>query len=255
MFHFGYDSDNYREPPAAIVERAYTETAAKRKTDDSGCKNPITIDLSKPCAKQEIDNNSNDIKSVREEWKSWKSDKQLPTDRAHWTAADQVAANRLCSFGYPERKQYEIISSGYEYRGKWLGKERLYRFSTYDYEIARQKSADRSSAISVYWLTKSDFKNIKRGCCSSGKWDREEVKQRLALPCINRADCVIEAVVRVPHYAEYARIASTHEELIYSIDDGECYDYKSKPLEGGGYQTIPDPAKLSIIEKKPARLP
>lgn len=254
MFDIGFHSDHYREPPAAIVAHSYAETAAKRKTDDSICENPVTIDLGEPCAKQEIDNNSKDIYAVHEEWKYWKSDKHLSTNRAHWTAADQVAANRLCSFDYPERQQYEIINSGYEYRERWLGKERLYRFGNYRQEIAPKKTTD-CRKISAYWLTKSDFKNIKRECCRGGKWDHEKIKQRLALPCTNRADCVVEAVVRIPHYAEYARIASTHEGLIYSINDGECYEYKNKPLEGGGFQTIPDVCKLSIIDKKPTRLP
>ena len=255
MFHIGYDSDNYRETPIAIVAYAYAETAARRKTDDSKCTKQITIDLSKPCATQEIDNNSQDIKDVREEWNFWESDRHLPTDRARWTAADQVAANHLCSSGYTEREQYEIINSGYEYREKWLPKERLYRFSTYDYEIALEKSAGRRNAKNKYWLTKTDFKNIKRECCRGGKWDHEKVKQLLALPCINRANCVTEAIVSVPHDAEYARIASTHEGLVYSKNDGECYEYKNKPLEGGGYQTIPDLSKLSIVNKRPTRLP
>jgi hypothetical protein len=65
---------------------------------------------------------------------------------------------------------------------------------------------------------------------------------------------VIEAIVTVPHDAEYARIASCHEGLTYVMNSGDSYEYKNKPLAGGGYQTIPDRDDIRIVGK-PIRLP
>jgi len=254
MFHVGCDIENYRETTIAMVEYVGAGATTTEKDHEDPYHKHHSVDLSTPCAKEQVDNNSEEVKRVIENWPSFEPDKHLSRNRARWSAPDQIAANRLCSFGYSERKQYEITNSGYDYREKWLGKERLYRFSSYAYETDPTKSKDRKKDKGTYWLTKVDYKSIKRECCVAGKWDREKVKQRLALPCFNRADCVVEAIVTEPHSAEYARIASCHEGLIYLMNNGDSYEYKNKPLGGGGYQTIPDLNKISIVDKTPTRL-
>lgn len=111
--------------------------------------------------------------------------------------------------------------------------DRLYGFTSRGYA---------KDANSPYWLTEQEFREVRRRHYRDGAWDREGVKQELALPCYNRVDEVAVGEVLEEHVGLGGRVGPARETITYPGDAP-----KQHALPGGGRQVTPGQGKIGIV--------
>ena len=82
-----------------------------------------------------------------------------------------------------------------------------------------------------------------------GVWDREGVKNFLALPCYNRANAIDTAVVTKPTSAVEAQIGKATELIQYADGSGYSTGLMGKIMAGGGDQVTALPSALKSLAK------
>ncbi|MFT3783822.1 MAG: hypothetical protein QM790_17570 [Nibricoccus sp.] len=97
---------------------------------------------------------------------------------------------------------------------------------------------------SMYWMSEKDYTAVKAKHCKDGVWNREAVKNELALPCYNRANSIVKCEVLEDHTAIRSHIGPATERVSYSNDAFSSGMY-TKPMPGGGYQYTPSASKIS----------
>ena len=139
--------------------------------------------------------------------------------------------------------QRQLLKSGSNFETKPLKKgDKLYAFDT----AGHNKPPD-----SMYWLDEEGYVDVKSKYCKEGVWDREGVKNELALPCYNRANTVVQSEVLADHTAISSDIAPATERVCYSGDSFTTGMY-TKPMPGGGTQITPSAANISTPKILPA---
>ncbi len=119
--------------------------------------------------------------------------------------------------------------------------ERLYSFGSSTY-----KPKDKFS--SPYWLDEESFLAVKQRFYRDGVWDRQGVKDYLALPCKNRADALDMVEVAEEHTLVKSTIVGAREKVRYIAKDGAVIKLDHR-MSGGGTQVFPDPNKLGEVKR------
>lgn len=172
---------------------------------------------------------------------SFKPRRQVDMDNL--SAQDKAVARQLRRQGRSEKKIAQVLRSGDDFRMKPLepgGK--LYGFD----DLANRHGNKNPS--SPYWLDEAGYQDVKSRFYKDGAWDREGVKNYLALPCSNRANVIDTATVAEPHTAVESTIGKATEQIAYTQDDYST-GMMGKIMPGGGTQVTPDTNAISQVSR------
>jgi len=120
--------------------------------------------------------------------------------------------------------------------------DKLYGFNT----AGRGKDIDKSA----YWLDEAGYNDIKAKHYKNGVWDKEGVKNSLALPCFNRANAIDVAEVTQPTTAVSSKVGKATELLKYEGKNGYTTGTLGKIMPGGGQQVTVNTKVIRSIPGK-----
>lgn len=150
--------------------------------------------------------------------------------------ADDSANRILHDAGYEAKKRQQILNSGHSFTPRPLARgERLYGVDSADYL--------GKDAGSPYWMDEAGFKDVESNFKHGEQWDRQGVKDYLALPCFNKADGLVEGVVAEDHVGVASTVGRATENVTYRAADGTLVP-RALTLPGGGQQVTPAPGML-----------
>ncbi len=171
--------------------------------------------------------------------------KTLQDQNAEDESATRKAAKRqLKKQGWGDKKIREILDSGNSFQAMVLEPgDKLYGFTTEGIPKELEKSP--------YWTDEASLQELATRHFRDGAWDREQIKEELALPCYNRANAIDIAEVTETQVAVKSTINPASELLQYTDTKGNQTELMSKTMNGGGTQIAPDPRKLKSVLKQP----
>ena len=158
-------------------------------------------------------------------------------------SANEIAAIKVLERqGRNERDIKQLLSSGYDFEIIELQPgDKLYGFDSLSHAEGKQQS-------SMYWTDETGYQNVKTRFCNNGAWDKEGIKNYLALPCYNRADAIDTAEVTQPQFAIRSQIGLATEQIGYSNSDYTT-GMMGKIMPGGGSQITPRAQCLSPVSR------
>jgi len=163
-------------------------------------------------------------------------------DLKNLSAEDRAANEALKEQQWDARQCEQILNSGDSFKVKELKQgDKLYGFTTQG--VAKK-------ANSSYWLDEGGYKDVKGKYYKDGTWDKEGVKNYLALPCYNRADSIDMAEVTRPTSVLEAKIGKATELIQYSEGSGGySTGLMGKIMPGGGNQVTPSTSAIQLLGK------
>gem|GEM_PF-4617488 len=164
-------------------------------------------------------------------------------DMEHLSAEDGAAVKALEKQGWSAKKVKQILESGDHFRTQPLqAGDKLYGFTT--------AGRERDLANSAYWLDQAGYDAVKAKFYRDGVWDREGVKNFLALPCYNRANGLDIVKATRPASAVRATIGKATELIQYDDGSGYSTGLMGKIMAGGGDQLTPEPSALKLLTQQ-----
>lgn len=152
-------------------------------------------------------------------------------DMRRLSESDQQAAKILEGAGYSRPKIQQVLNSGREFAPRQLKQgEPMYAFDSADYV---GKDGD-----SPFWLDQSGFDDVRAKFERDGVWDRQGVKDYLALPCFNKADGIVQGTVARDCVGIESTVGPATENVSYTALDGTVVP-GAPSLPGGGLQLSP----------------
>ena len=94
------------------------------------------------------------------------------------------------------------------------------------------------------------MQDVREKYFKQGHWDREGVKDYLALPCFNAASSIDVMEVIEPTTGIRAKIGKATELLRYDGADGYTTGTLGKIMGGGGHQITLDTSALKLLSGK-----
>ena len=183
-----------------------------------------------------LHNRNWDSVSVKPE--SFKTIKQV--DMENLSREDAIARKALKGQGWKGNKVEQIIKSGNGFTVKELQPgDKLHGFGT----AGRPKNIKDSA----YWMDEAEFKNVESKFFKNGQWDKEGVKNHLALPCFNRATDVTTVEITQPTTGLTSTVGKAREVLQYTDTSGYTTGPLGKIMGGGGKQITVNPAHVTKI--------
>jgi len=153
---------------------------------------------------------------------------------------EKVAVKALERQGWKQGKIEEILSSGDEFTAQELKSGvKLYGFTS--------KGRGKDISKSAYWLDETSYKNVKSKFYKNGHWDKEGVKNYLALPCYNLANDVNRVQVTQSTTSVSAKIGKATELIKYTDKNGYTTGTLGKIMGGGGHQVTVSPSSLKQL--------
>ena len=184
---------------------------------------------------------SQDWNSVKIKDDSFKTVKSV--DMENLSAGDQAAKEMLLDQGRSEREIKQLLNSGNDFTGKELKRgDKLYGFDSQSNKYGAKKQE------SMYWLDDTGYRDVKAKFYKDGQWDKEGVKNHLALPCMNRADAIDMVEVTQPQTALQSTVGKAREQIAYTKSDSTT-GMLGKIMPGGGKQITPDHTKTSAVTR------
>ncbi len=169
---------------------------------------------------------------------SFKTTKEVDMDNL--AEDEKTAVRALKKQGWDGKKIKQIVNSGNNFTTKQLQPgDKLYGFGTQ----GRQKNIKNSA----YWLDEGGFKNVQAKFYKKVQWDKEGVKNYLALPCYNRASDITSVEVTETTTVVQSRIVKARELVQYTDKSGYTTGMLGKIMPGGGTQITANPAILSKL--------
>jgi hypothetical protein len=163
--------------------------------------------------------------------KDFKATRPGGVDMDRLSASDQQAAMLLQGGGYSPGKTEQILNSGENFVPRQFKHgEPMYAFDSADYV---GKDAD-----SPFWLDQTSFDNVQAKFERDGVWDRQGVKDYLALPCFNKADGIVQGMVARDCVGVESTVGTATENVSYIAADGTVVP-GAPSLPGGGPQLSP----------------
>ncbi|MCC5809673.1 MAG: PAAR domain-containing protein [Ectothiorhodospiraceae bacterium] len=154
--------------------------------------------------------------------------------------ATDSAIELLKEQGWNGEKIAQVLESGHSFQAQVLEPgEKLYGFMT--------EGVPKDIQTSAYWTDEATFKDLAARHFRGGSWDREQIKEELALPCYNRANTIDIAEVTERQVAVKSTINPASELLQYTDKNGKQTELMPKAMAGGGTQITPDPRKLRSV--------
>jgi hypothetical protein len=154
-----------------------------------------------------------------------------PVNLDHLSADDKLAQDLVRQGGRTNRDEIaNILDSGENFKPyQFKEGQKLYAFDS----LGRGKPVD-----SAYWLDENGFNDVKGKYEKDGVWDRQGVKNYLALPCNNRADTIVEGVVKQANTGVESTVSPAEENVTNIAPDGTVVPSVLE-LPGGGKQVTP----------------
>lgn len=152
--------------------------------------------------------------------------------------ADSIVAEKLEAAGYSPDKVEQVLNSGRDFRVVDARKgDDMYGFSSKGF---------KKESESPYWVDKDTFAKLKEDHFDpkTGSWDSAALKDRLALPCYNRADAVYQGQLKSDQSMLASTINPATESVTHIAQDGAELTKFSRSMTGGGTQFTP--AKGSV---------
>lgn len=155
--------------------------------------------------------------------------------------SEEIAKEGLIDQGaWKDAKIKQILESGGDFKIKELKTgDKVYGFNT------AGKGKDLNT--SAYWLDESGYQDVKKKFYREGAWDKEGVKNYLALPCFNRANAIDTAEITKSTTAVQSKIGKASEIIQYKGDNGYSTGILGKIMPGGGQQVTVDPKVLELV--------
>jgi len=164
-------------------------------------------------------------------------------DMDNLSPEDKVVRKALRDQGWNEDKVKQVLKSGDGFTETPLKAEaRLYGFNT----AGRPRNLDNSA----YLLDEASMQDVREKYFKQGHWDREGVKDYLALPCFNAASSIDVMEVIEPTTGIRAKIGKATELLRYDGADGYTTGTLGKIMGGGGHQITLDTSALKRLPGK-----
>jgi len=225
-------------PAKAIDQMAELATMIKQQSMKTEVpKESIRVIQEKPPNKipKGLHNKNMDVNVERG---SFKTLREIDIDNL--SAQDKAAKKALRTQGWNDKKIKEVLSSGDHFQIKELKTgDKLYGFDT----EGRSKDINNSA----YWTDEKSFNRIKQQHYKNGTWDKEGVKNTLALPCYNRADSISVAKLKENTTSVQSTVGKATELIKYSDASGYDTGLLGKIMPGGGTQTTVDPSLLKLL--------
>jgi hypothetical protein len=176
---------------------------------------------------------------VKTDWETFKAERPEGLDMANLSPADKMAAETLKNQGRNPLSIKQVLDSGRDFKLREFQKDqKLYGFDS--------TGGPGKSPYSPYWLDEKSFREMELKHKKDGAWDRQGVKNELALPCANRADGIVEAKVLEDHVGVESTVGPATENVTYRAADGTVIE-RSLSLPGGGTQLSPGLGKVGPI--------
>jgi hypothetical protein len=178
------------------------------------------------------------------QWDAVRSE-NFKTNRQVNTASieEKEVVKVLLKQGRPAEQIEQVLSSGSNFHPKELKTgDKLYGFDSLN------NPQGMKSRNSPYWMDESMYQDVKGKFYKDGQWDKEGVKNFLALPCYNRAEVIDTATVTKPHAAIESTIAKATEQIGYTKGDYST-GMIGKTMAGGGRQITPQMNSISAVTR------
>lgn len=136
----------------------------------------------------------------------------------------------------------QLLSSGDEFEIVELSAgDQLYGFDSLNHTEGKPQN-------SMYWTNREGYLDVKTRFYKNEIWDKEGIKNYLALPCYNRADTIDITEVTKPQIAIRSKIGLATEQIAY-INSDYTTGMMGKIMPGGGSQITPDAKCLSPVSR------
>jgi hypothetical protein len=182
-----------------------------------------------------------------QDWESiqvreFKAERSQPLDPEALSPSDESAWKVLKKQGYSDGKRKEILNSGENFRLRLFKEgEPMYAFDSADFS---GKAAD-----SPYWMDRETFESMQLQFKNGELWNRQGVKDHLALPCFNKADGIVQGQVTETHVGVESTVGKATENVTYQAKDGTVVP-RAKSMPGGGKQVTPGAGKVAPARAK-----
>jgi hypothetical protein len=159
---------------------------------------------------------------------------------------EALLRSSLQETGEPHRDVNEILATTpdptpYSYKHEYLESgTKLYAFAN----LEQTGEYGRKSGKSPYYCMAEDIEQLEREGLLDVKnktIDRMAIKDRLALPCTNRLECLVEAEVTHSHGAVRTMIGEAEETFIFDEETS-----RTRQMQGGGWQIHPNVENISL---------
>ncbi|HEX8412824.1 MAG TPA: PAAR domain-containing protein [Sphingomicrobium sp.] len=147
--------------------------------------------------------------------------------------ADAAARSTLKRGGWDPKMQEQVLDSGSDFRlVNGQAGDTMYGFSSKGYA----KGAD-----SAYWMDEPTYRDMqtRHQDPATGEWNSPGVKNKLALPCYNRADAVYSGQLAQDQTMVASTINPATESVTYVGRDGAELTKFERTMTGGGTQVAP----------------
>jgi len=153
---------------------------------------------------------------------------------------EKIAKNVLLDQDWDGDKIEQVLNSGDNFTTKTLKPgDKLYGFDT----AGREKNIQNSA----YWLDEAGYQDVKARYYKNGVWDKEGVKNSLALPCFNRASDITTVEVTETTTVIQSNIGKARELVQYTDKSGYSTGMLGKIMPGGGKQITANTAVLAKL--------
>jgi len=172
---------------------------------------------------------------------SFKTTRQV--DMRDLSPEDAAVRKALRAQGWKGKKVKQVLKSGGNFtETPYEAGEKLYGFNT----ASRARNLDNSA----YLLDEAGMTDVKEKYFKQGHWDREGVKDYLALPCFNQASTIDVMEVTKPTTGIRSTIGKATELLRYDGADGYTTGTLGKIMGGGGTQVTLNTSALKLLPGK-----
>jgi hypothetical protein len=155
---------------------------------------------------------------------------------------EEIVKEALIEQGRNKRDIQQLLSSGDNFEIIELQPgTKLYGFDSLSHGEGKPQS-------SMYWTDETGYQDVKTRFYKNGDWDKEGVKNYLALPCYNRADTIDTAEVTQKQFAIRSTIGLATEQIAYTNSDYTT-GMMGKIMPGGGSQITPNAQHLSSVSR------
>ncbi|WP_198263757.1 type VI secretion system Vgr family protein [sulfur-oxidizing endosymbiont of Gigantopelta aegis] len=126
---------------------------------------------------------------------------------------DEIISDILEDQNWDDRKIKQVLKSGDNFTEQSFNAgDKMYGFNT----AGRSRNLDNSA----YLLDEAGYQNVKKKYFKQGYWDKEGVKNYLALPCFNQANSIDLMEVTQPTTGLQSTIGKATELIRYDAADG-----------------------------------
>ncbi len=171
---------------------------------------------------------------------SFKTTRQV--DMEDLSVEEETTKETLMDQGWDDYKVEQVLKSGDNFtETPYQAGDKVYGFNT----AGRARNLDNSA----YLLDEAGMKEVKEKYFRQGHWDKEGVKDYLALPCFNAASSIDVMEVTEPTTGIQSTIGKATELLRYDGADGYTTGTIGKIMGGGGRQITLNTATLTLLPK------